>query len=89
MGEIALGKDDPNVKGSRQIRERLQILALSRARVVEQLSAAIEPHYRVMLERTVAVLDAEAEALSNQAAAPDTGTDGRAVEAPAHVTRSN
>lgn len=43
-----------------------------------QLSAATEPNYRMMLERALAALDAEAEGLAKQAAGPVTGTVGRA-----------
>ena len=67
-------RHDADAADSRALRERLESLALSRARVIGQLSAATEPYHRHVLERALASLDAEAEELKRAAAGPDTGT---------------
>lgn len=77
-------RDDRGLTDSRHTRERLQSLALSRARVTWQLSAATAANHRAMLERALAAIDAEAEGLTKQAAGPDTGTAARIDGAAPH-----
>jgi hypothetical protein len=84
-----LKRYDPGGADLRRLRERLSVLALSRTRVLGQLSAATEANYRAMLERAVAALDAEAEELTTRAAAPDLRTDAGAAAAPHPATRSS